>query len=51
MRAKTADRIGNIFAAIVIAAAVGFGIWWEYGNWQECLADHSFFYCAYWLSE
>lgn len=30
---------------IFMVALIAFAIWWEYGLWDECLNDHSFFYC------
>lgn len=42
MKAKI--QLTGIIVGVV--ALIAFGIWYEASLWQECLKDHSFFYCA-----
>lgn len=35
----------EIFVALVIFSVIGLGLWWEIASWNECLTDHSWWYC------
>lgn len=41
--AKQFATVIGITAAVV--GVLGFIVWWESSLWNECRADHGFFYC------
>jgi hypothetical protein len=45
MRKRFSDHIITALGFLGVALVIGFILWAEYGLWQECLVDHSFFYC------
>lgn len=44
------DGLKIMVAALVVATLIGLGIAWDISLWNECRADHSFFYCVRVLS-
>lgn len=39
------EAVGYIFVGLLVAFLMGLSIWAEFSVWDECRAEHSFWYC------